>query len=113
MTLREALHGTARCLRAFSVLHTFDATEIEVNALDTSGELRLRRALVLEPGVIKQHDVDQLASFLVDQGIKPAYNVELRALRGSLVIDRWCLGFFFAGIPARLERERGAGNPAI
>ncbi|GEM_PF-6185637 len=113
MALKQALYGVARCISAFSAHHTFDATEIEVNALDSSGCLRLRRVLVLNSRSYERPETDQLAAILVSRGVVPADNAECRALRGDLVIDRWCFGFFEGGVPSRLERDRGLGTVAM
>ncbi len=113
MSLKEALHGVARCISAFSAHHAFDATEIEVNALDSSGSLRLSRVLLFDPRNRERADTDELAGILVDRGVMPSDNVECRALRGDLVIHRWCSGFFEGGVPSRLERARGAGTVAM
>lgn len=113
MSLKEALHGLPRCISAFSAHHTFDATEIEVNALDSRGGLRLSRVLLFDPRNRERPETDQLAAILVNRGVVPADNVECRALRGDLIIDRWCFGFFEGGVPSRLERDRGPGTVAM
>jgi hypothetical protein len=110
----EHFLSIAKCILESFEHHGSDATELEINALRSNGDIRLSRPLTIRRAVLLP-DAGELALMLGEAGIRMDDNVEYRAVRADgIVVDRWCQGMFeYSGsirTSIRLELERGAGS---
>lgn len=104
------LERVAHCISPWSALHLEDATEIEINAIDSKGRVRVHRPVVLSSGTAQLPKADELARLMTQRGVLSGDLIECRALQGELVIARLGFGFLESAIAHRLEVERGAGS---
>jgi hypothetical protein len=104
------LERVVNCIRPWCALQLQDATEIEMNAFDPKGHVRIHRAVVLTSRGRQLSTTDELAGLMIHRGVLPGDFIECRALQGELVIARLGLGFLESATADRLEVERGAGS---
>jgi len=103
------LERVANCISPWRALQLQDAIEIEMNAIDPGGHLRVHRAVVLSSGVWQLSGAE-LAGLMIQRGVSPGDFIECRALQGELVIARLSLRFLESTIARQLEVDRGAGT---
>jgi hypothetical protein len=104
------LGRVTNCISPWCALQLQNATEIEMNAIDSNGHVRVHRAVVLSSRCWQLPKADELAGLMTQRGVLPADFIECRALQGEVVVARLGFGFLESAIADRLEAERGAGT---